>query len=46
MLLQYPGLGHSLGEAPSVVADNFGPMAPEPIQDVAGWLTAQIERAE
>jgi pimeloyl-ACP methyl ester carboxylesterase len=46
MLLQYENLGHSLGEAPSVVADNFGPMAPEPIGDVIAWLTAQIDGAE
>jgi fermentation-respiration switch protein FrsA (DUF1100 family) len=39
----YPGLGHSLGEATSVVADNFGPMQPEPLQDLVEWLTEQGE---
>lgn len=42
-LLLYPGLGHSLGTAASVIADNFGPMQPEPLQDLADWLAAQVE---
>lgn len=46
MLLQYPGLGHSLGETPSVVADNFGPMAAEPLQDLAAWLGERIGESE
>jgi pimeloyl-ACP methyl ester carboxylesterase len=37
-LLLYPGLGHSLAETESVVADNFGPMAAEPLQDLVDWL--------
>jgi fermentation-respiration switch protein FrsA (DUF1100 family) len=43
-LLLYEGLGHSLGEAPSVVADNFGPMADSPVEDLALWLVQQAER--
>jgi hypothetical protein len=42
-LLVYEGLGHSLGEATSVVADNFGPMADDPIKDLADWLVKQAE---
>jgi len=42
-LLLYPELGHSLGETASAVADNFGPMADEPLQDLAAWLTEQVE---
>jgi uncharacterized protein len=34
----YPNLGHSLGEASSVIDDRFRPMNPQPIQDVADWL--------
>ncbi len=43
-LLLYPGLGHSLGEAENVIADNFGPMAQEPIQDLIDWLGQQTEQ--
>jgi pimeloyl-ACP methyl ester carboxylesterase len=43
-LLQYEGLGHSLGEASSVVADNFAPMADRPVEDLAAWLAEQVER--
>lgn len=40
-LLLYPNLGHSLGEAAGAVADNFGPMADAPLQDLAAWLVEQ-----
>jgi uncharacterized protein len=36
----YPGLGHSLGRAPSVIEDDFRPIAPEPLADLAAWLQA------
>ncbi len=42
-LLVYEGLGHSLGEATSVVADNFAPMADDPVKDLADWLIKQAE---
>jgi pimeloyl-ACP methyl ester carboxylesterase len=45
MLLRYPELGHSLGEASSVVADNFGPMAAQPLADLAAWLVDQVSGA-
>jgi fermentation-respiration switch protein FrsA (DUF1100 family) len=35
----YEGLGHSLGETPSVIADNFEPIAEEPLRDLLAWLT-------
>ena len=44
MLLFYPNLGHSLGEVPSAVADNFGSMADKPVQDLIEWLAAHIEK--
>jgi len=34
----YPGLGHSLGPAASVIADNFRPIAMAPLSDTANWL--------
>lgn len=37
----YPNLGHSLGEASSVIDDRFRPMNAQPIQDVADWLELQ-----
>ncbi len=37
----YPNLGHSLGQANSVIDDRFRPMNPQPIQDVADWLELQ-----
>ena len=40
-LRMYPELGHSLGEASSVRNDNFRPIAPGPIEDVAAWLKAR-----
>lgn len=40
-LLLYPGLGHSLGQAASAVADNFAPMQPQPIADLVDWLTTR-----
>jgi dienelactone hydrolase len=36
----YPGLGHSLGPAKSVTDDNFQPIAPQPLADLATWLKA------
>lgn len=37
----FPGLGHSLGPATSLIADNFRPIAPAPLQALASWLAAQ-----
>lgn len=37
-LLVYQGLGHSLGPAASVIDDNFRPIAPAPLIDLASWL--------
>jgi len=34
----YPGLGHSLGPAASVIDDNFRPIALAPLVDLADWL--------
>jgi hypothetical protein len=45
MLLRYPELGHSLGEASSIVADNFGPLAVQPLDDLAAWLVDQVSGA-
>ncbi len=39
----YPNLGHSLGEASSLIDDRFRPMNPQPIQDMADWLEAQTK---
>ena len=39
----YPNLGHSLGEASSVIDDRFRPMNPQVIQDVADWLERQTK---
>ena len=39
----YPNLGHSLGEASSVIDDRFRPMNPQVIQDVADWLEMQTK---
>ncbi|EYB69031.1 hypothetical protein DEIPH_ctg012orf0106 [Deinococcus phoenicis] len=36
----YPGLGHSLGPAPSFTQDTFAPMAQGPMNDMASWLRA------
>ncbi|MDO4262841.1 MAG: alpha/beta hydrolase [Deinococcus sp.] len=37
----YPGLGHSLGPAASLVADDFAPIAPQPLADVVEWIRQQ-----
>jgi uncharacterized protein len=34
----YPGLGHSLGKAESMIDDNFRSIEPQPIIDLAEWL--------
>ena len=39
----YPNLGHSPGEASSLIDDRFRPMNLQPIQDVADWLEGQIK---
>ena len=36
----YPNLGHSLGRTGSVIADNFQPIARQPLEDLVGWLRA------
>ncbi len=37
-LRRYPGLGHSLGPAPSVIGDDFAPIAARPLADLVRWL--------
>ncbi len=37
-LHMYPDLGHSLGETSSVIADNFQPIAQQPLADLLEWL--------
>lgn len=37
-LVTYPGLGHSLGRAPSAEEDRLLPMADKPLADAAAWL--------
>lgn len=44
-LKRYPGLGHSLGPAASTIADNFQPIAAQPLADLAAWLAAESSRA-
>ncbi len=34
----YPGLGHSLGPASSMIDDRFRPIAAQPMQDAANWI--------
>lgn len=34
----YPGLGHSLGPAQSLVRDDFSPIAAQPLADLVSWL--------
>ncbi|ULH18244.1 lysophospholipase (plasmid) [Deinococcus sp. KNUC1210] len=36
----YPGLGHSLGLAPSITQDALAPMQVPPMNDIATWLKA------
>jgi len=40
----YPNLGHSLGQTPSVYADNFQPIDPKPLEDTLGWLGAHARK--
>lgn len=35
---RYAGLGHTLGPASSMVDDNFRPIAPAPLSDMAEWI--------
>ncbi len=37
----YPGLGHTLGPATSLLQDDFAPIAPQPMQDAANWIQAR-----
>jgi uncharacterized protein len=37
-LIIYPGLGHSLGSADSLIDDNFRPIDQEPLEDLVIWL--------
>ena len=39
----YPGLGHSLGPAASVLDDNFRPIARAPLDDLVVWLEAKVK---
>lgn len=41
-LILYPGLGHSLGPAPTLYADAFAPIAEEPLEDLASWLDTHL----
>jgi uncharacterized protein len=41
----YPVLGHTLGDTPSRIGDNFQPIAQQPIDDVARWLDQVSWRA-
>lgn len=34
----YNGLGHSLGQANSLMDDDFRPIAPQPLKDLAQWI--------
>lgn len=34
----YPGLGHSLGPASSLIGDNYRPIAQAPLEDTTVWL--------
>jgi pimeloyl-ACP methyl ester carboxylesterase len=43
-LIIYPGLGHSLGPAATVYADNFAPIATEPLADLVAWLDSRLGR--
>lgn len=36
----YPGLGHSLGAAETLIADSFRPIDPQPMADTADWVLA------
>jgi uncharacterized protein len=44
LLKLYPGLGHALGPAASVIADNVRPIAPAPLVDLATWLLQHADR--
>ena len=37
-LIIYPGLGHSLGPANSLINDNFRPIDQHPLEDLVKWL--------
>lgn len=43
-LRRYPGLGHSLGPARTVVDDAFAPIAERPLTDLVGWLDRRVGR--
>lgn len=45
-LIAYPGLGHSLGKAASIQDDNFAPIDPKPLADLASWLNAHFGAAK
>ncbi len=44
-LITYPGLGHSLGKAASMIDDSFAPIDPRPLTDLADWLTVHFGAA-
>lgn len=44
-LVIYPGLGHSLGKAQSIIEDNFAPIDAQPLKDVVSWIGAHIGTA-
>lgn len=37
---RYPGLGHGLEPTASIFTDNFGPIAAQPLADIAAWISA------
>lgn len=40
----YAGLGHSLGPTPNAEQDDLMPVAREPLDHMAGWLTKELRR--
>jgi len=43
-LLTYAGLGHSLGPAASTDADDFQPIAAQPLGDTKAWLDKRFKK--
>ena len=43
-LINYPNLGHSLGQAPSRNADNFQPIDAKPLADTSAWLNKRFRK--
>ena len=45
ILKQYPHLGHALSLTGQPAQDELGPMAQEPINDIANWVQEVVERS-